>query len=176
VTNIVELTTNLLPAESRQVCSCLSKKPCGVNGCTRNHHQMLHQDEKQSGSIHNTNVPASQVFLELYRSKSWQRLLRIHSLYVTTTLIDASFAEGPELPFCCRWMNKNTKNYEKSKKVLFKIAVVGSELEWHVVSGARTISNLDLPRQTIDKDFLMGKYPYLPKDVEEKDVSITPRV
>jgi hypothetical protein len=45
----------------------------------------------------------------------------------TTTLIDASFADGPELPFCCRWMNKITKNYEKSKKVPFKIAGVGFE-------------------------------------------------
>jgi hypothetical protein len=34
----------------------------------------------------------------------------------TTTLIDAFFAEqngadGPEMPFYCRWMNKITKNY-----------------------------------------------------------------
>jgi hypothetical protein len=52
----------------------------------------------------------------------------------TITLIDAYFAEqigadGPELPFRCRWMNKITKN---SKKVPFKIAGVGSESsgEW----------------------------------------------
>jgi hypothetical protein len=36
------------------------------------------------------------------------------------------------------------------------------------VSGARTIPNLDLPRQTIDVDFLMRKYPYLLRDVLEK--------
>jgi hypothetical protein len=73
-------------------------------------------------------------------------------------------------------MNKITKNYEKSKKVPFKIAVVGSELQWYVVSGARTIQNLDLPRQTIDVDFLMIKYQYLPRDVLAKVTSITPRV
>jgi hypothetical protein len=49
-------------------------------------------------------------------------------------------------------MNKITKNYEKSKKVPFKIAGVGSESKWYVVSGARNIPNLDLPRQTIDVD------------------------
>jgi hypothetical protein len=79
-----------------------------------------------------------------------------------TTLIDASFAmqigaDGPELPFCCRWMNRITKNYEKSKKVPFKIAGVGSESKWHVVSGVQTITNLDLPRQKIDVYFLMRK-------------------
>jgi hypothetical protein len=99
----------------------------------------------------------------------------------TTTLIDASFAEqigadGAELPLCCRWMNKITKNYEKSKMVPFKIAGVGSESKCHVVSGARTIPNLDLPRQTIDADFLMRKYPYLPRDVQEKVASVKPRV
>jgi hypothetical protein len=84
----------------------------------------------------------------------------------TTTLIYASFAEqigadGPELLFCCRWMNKITKNYEISKKVPFKITGVVSESKWHVVSGARTIPklNLDFLRQTIDVDFLMRKYP-----------------
>jgi hypothetical protein len=99
----------------------------------------------------------------------------------TTTLFDAAFAEqigadGPELPFCCHWMNKITTNYKKSKKVPFKIAGVGSESKWHVVSGAVTIQNLDLPRQTIDLDFLMRKYPYLPRDVLDKVTSVKPRV
>jgi hypothetical protein len=44
------------------------------------------------------------------------------------------------------------------------------------VSGARTIPNLDLPLQTIDVDFLMKKYPYLPRDVLEKVASVKPRV
>jgi hypothetical protein len=91
----------------------------------------------------------------------------------TITLIDAYFAEqisadGPELPFRCRWMNKITKNYENSKKVPFKIAGVGSESKWHIVSGAQTIPNMDLPRQTVDVDFQMRKYPYLPRDVLKK--------
>jgi hypothetical protein len=74
-------------------------------------------------------------------------------------------------------LNKITKNYEKSKKVPFRIAGVGSESKWHVgVSGARTIPNLDLPRQTIDVDFLMRKYLYLPRDVLEKVASVKSRV
>jgi hypothetical protein len=56
--------------------NCLSKKPCGVNGCTRKYHQMLHKDEKQPESIHNTNVPASQVIL----MKRLRLLLSMHSL------------------------------------------------------------------------------------------------
>jgi hypothetical protein len=65
-------------------------------------------------------------------------------------------------------MNKITKNYEKTKKVPFKIAGVGSVSKLHVVSGAPTIPNLDLPRKTIDVDFLMRKYPYLRRDELEK--------
>jgi hypothetical protein len=84
--------------------NCLSKKPCCVNVCTRNHHQMLHIDEKQSGSTHNTNVPASQV---ISRVVPVMNRFNICDEASTTTLIDASFAEkigadGPELPFCCR--------------------------------------------------------------------------
>jgi hypothetical protein len=33
-----------------------------------------------------------------------------------------------------------------------KIAGAGSESKWHLVSGARTIANLDLPRRTIGQD------------------------
>jgi hypothetical protein len=49
----------------------------------------------------------------------------------TITVIDLSFADqigadGSDFPFCCRWINKITKNYEKSKKVPFKIAGVES--------------------------------------------------
>jgi hypothetical protein len=58
---------------------------------------------------------------------------------------------------CHRGLNRITKNYKKSEKVPFKIAGVGCESKWHVVSGARTISSLDLPRQTIEVDFLMKK-------------------
>jgi hypothetical protein len=36
------------------------------------------------------------------------------------------------------------------------------------VSGAQTIPNIDLPRQTVDVDFQMRKYPYLPRDVLKK--------
>jgi hypothetical protein len=95
---------------------------------------------------------------------------------INTFALCASFAEqigavGPELPFCCHWMNKITKNYEKSKKVPFKIAS-----KWHVVSVAQTIPNTDLPRQTIDVDFLMRRYPYLLRDVLEKVASSKPKV
>jgi hypothetical protein len=49
----------------------------------------------------------------------------------TNTLIDASYveqigADGPELPFCCRWMIKITKNYEEIQNP-FNISGVGSE-------------------------------------------------
>jgi hypothetical protein len=85
----------------------------------------------------------------------------------TYTLIDASYveqigADGPELPFCCRWMIKITKKIAGSK--------------WHVVSSARTIPYLDLPRQIIDVDFPIRKYPYLPRDVLEKVASFKPKV
>jgi hypothetical protein len=82
-----------------------------VNGCTINHYQMLHQDEKQSGSIHNTNVPASQIILSAganYGSDCYQYTFAYLCYEAsTTTLIDVIFAEqffadGPKLPFCCR--------------------------------------------------------------------------
>jgi hypothetical protein len=96
-------------------------------------------------SIHNTNVLAFQVILRVVTvqimATTVMNTFALCDEASTTTLIDASFAEqigadGPELPFCCCWMNKITKNYKKSKKVPFKIVGVGSESKWHVVSGA----------------------------------------
>jgi hypothetical protein len=122
---------------------CQSKKPCGVIGCTRNHLQMLHKDEK-SGSIHNNNVPASQVILKVVPVQIMAATARNSFVLCDgasmTSLVDASFAEqigtdGPELLFCYRWMNKITKKYEKSKKVPFMIAGDGSESKWHESNG-----------------------------------------
>jgi hypothetical protein len=109
---------------------------------------MLHKDEKQSERIHNTNVLASQVILRVVTvqimATTVMNTFALCDEASTTTLIDAFFAEkigadGPELPFCCRWMNEITKNYEKSKKVPFKIAGVGFESKWHV--GYATTNN-----------------------------------
>jgi hypothetical protein len=60
--------------------------------------------------------------------------------------------------------------------VPFKIVGLGFESKWHVVNDARTIPNLDLPRETIDVDFLMRINPYLPRDVLEKVASFWPRI
>jgi hypothetical protein len=64
--------------------NCLSKKTCGVNGCTRKHHQMLHKDEKQSGSI--SGVVSVQIMVATVT-------LALCDEASTTTLIDAFFAE-----------------------------------------------------------------------------------
>jgi hypothetical protein len=80
---------------------------------------MLHKDEKQSGSIHNTNVPASQVILRVVlvqiMAATVMNTFALCDEASTTTLIDPSFAEqigayGPSVPFCCRCLNKITKN------------------------------------------------------------------
>jgi hypothetical protein len=96
---------------------------------------MLHKNEKQLGSIHNINIRASQVILRVVpvqiMAATVMNTFALCDEVSTNTLIDASFAyqigtDGSGLPFCCRWMNKITKNYEKSKKVPFKNAGVGS--------------------------------------------------
>jgi hypothetical protein len=76
-------------------------------------------------------------------------------------------ADGLELPFCYRWMNKITKNY-KYKKVPF--------LRWLMLDLSRNGMLWVVPQQTIDVDFLMRKYPYLPRDVLEKVASVKPRI
>jgi hypothetical protein len=69
---------------------------------------MLHKDEKQSGNIHNTNVPASQVILRVVPVQIMAATVMNTSALCdetsTITLIDAFLAEqigadGPELPF-----------------------------------------------------------------------------
>jgi hypothetical protein len=57
---------------------------------------MLHKDEKQSGSIHNTNVPASQVILRVMTVQVMAAtVMNTFTIYVMKRLrlIDASFAE-----------------------------------------------------------------------------------
>jgi hypothetical protein len=90
---------------------------------------MLQKYEKQSGSIHNTNVSASQVIFRgvpvQFKAATVMNTFALCDEASLTTL--TSFADSPELPFFCRWMNKVTKNYEKFKKEPFKIADVGSK-------------------------------------------------
>jgi hypothetical protein len=66
---------------------------------------MLHKDEKQSRSIRNTNVLASQVILRVVPVQIMAVTVMNTFVLCNEASIDASFAEkigadGPELPFC----------------------------------------------------------------------------
>jgi hypothetical protein len=133
----------------------------------------LHKEEVQQGETMNINNPSSQALL---RSVPVQiRAVTVLNTFAnydeasTNTLIDESMAakigaDGPEIPYCCRWMDKTTKTFKKSKKVSFEVAGDGENTKSHYVVGARTTPNLNLPQSTIDLDFLMKNYPYLPRE------------
>jgi hypothetical protein len=162
---------------------CQSRKSCGVNGCTRFHHPLLHKDEVQHGDTMNINTDSSQALLRVVpiqiRAATVLNTFAICDEGSTNTLIDESMAEkigadGPKLPYCCRWMDKTTKQFENSKKVSFEVAAASVNTKWHKVDGARTIPNLNLPRSTIDLEFLLKEYSYLPRDELEKIAGAKP--
>jgi hypothetical protein len=83
---------------------------------------MLHNDEKQSGSIHNTNVPASQVILrvvlvQIVPTAPTTIGLSAHRLLSKLVLIFQSCR-------CCRWMNMITKNYKNLKRCQTRLLVL----------------------------------------------------
>lgn len=179
---------------------CRYSKQCGVNGCQRKHHQLLHESSPQSQfTIANCNTeekpihkkPVTYSLDKLGMQKqtpknfaATENNLLFMVLPVTLhnkdkkvetyafldpgssfTLIDSSLADELELdgtpePLSLLCAKGIVAKDENSRLTSFKISAKSKDREFDV-AGAKTVTNLNLPKSTQDMEALQNQYPHL---------------
>lgn len=161
---------------------CFSGQKCGVGGCKRTHHRLLHMPEPREVKVKNDadnvqemvahqNVSESSVFLRIIPVKISGPNGEISTSALcdeasTVTLIDKSLTtqlgiKGPTQPLCVQWTNNIIKEEEESQKVNVTISEDCEDGKSFVMKQVRTVEELSLPRQTFDAEEILRKYEYL---------------
>ncbi|XP_065074000.1 uncharacterized protein LOC135698068 [Ochlerotatus camptorhynchus] len=166
-------------------------KPCGKDGCTYRHHELLHNDSKdkpkstettarreqspqpstsKSGcNTHQTTV-SSVLFrylpVVLYGNKRAIRTYAFLDEGSALTLLDQELAnelqlDGTVSPLCLRWTGGTERHEADSRIYNLHIGGVKNESKKFLLSDVRTVKELLLPQQTMDMAELSQLYPHL---------------
>ncbi|XP_070854714.1 uncharacterized protein [Drosophila suzukii] len=166
-------------------------KDCGVNGCTRKHHPLLHSENvpnlaNETGnqrhvSTHQGDVEGNQFFrivpVTLHYDDNEIEVFAFLDEGSSVTLIDASIFDklgikGTPSPICLQWTGETTRFENTSVRASIQISGVSSEKRYWL-NNVQTVKNIALPKQTVDMDELRSKYSYL-KDLPLETYSTQP--
>ncbi|XP_058816014.1 uncharacterized protein LOC131679323 [Topomyia yanbarensis] len=172
---------------------CKIKKLCGIGGCQLKHHPLLHT--YSSKPCASQKAVTSEAVTNHHHSKisSLFRIVPV-DLYgnnrsVTTfvflddgssmTLVDDIIAkqlglDGERDPLCLQWTANMIRLEKCSQRV--SLEITGSKVEQkYLLSDVRTVSSLNLPRQSIKYNQLSERYPHL-KGLPEDYVDAVPQI
>ncbi|XP_062557279.1 uncharacterized protein LOC134222152 [Armigeres subalbatus] len=178
------LCRTCLGKHGRRPCKILAV--CGVDGCRQRHHQLLHtgaqkhQPPSRQGQRPSENAGKGLNAHHAAKKSTLFRILPVKLFWkgksVETfaflddgsdmTLVEQSIAEqlgiddGEQLPLCLTWTSNITRQESKSQRIHLEISGVGKS-ERFTVNDARTVSSLNLPKQTLKYEDLVRQYPYL---------------
>lgn len=167
---------------------CEKRKDCGENGCTRPHHPLLHNShvpeaattvkdnhiqETAETSCHTVDNKIKHVLLRVapVKLKGPKKEIDTYALFdeaSTVTLLDEHIAaelelEGETDPLCIQWTDASVKYDQNSRRVNVQISAKKENSKFFNLNGVRTVTNLSLPRQTINVEEISSQWPYLKK-------------
>ncbi|XP_043069570.2 uncharacterized protein [Drosophila bipectinata] len=164
---------------------------CGINGCTRRHHELLHteyvpntigQDRPQSHvSTHRDDNHGSQFFriipVKLHYGSRQTEIYAFLDEGSSVTLADASVfqrlgIQGQAAPMCLQWTAETTRLESGSVKASVQISEMNCDkVYW--LNNVQTVQNLALPRQTVNMKELCDRFQHL-KDLPLRSYSAQP--
>ncbi|XP_049302713.1 uncharacterized protein LOC125775825 [Bactrocera dorsalis] len=182
----LKLCRRCLKTHSMNRCNWV--KPCGVNGCTRSHHPLLHNSEfvqtvatKSSSNVkmlareHSANINAHIATGEstLFRIlpvviHSGQESVSTYAFIddgSSLTLIDEELLKqlnvrGTPQPLCLRWTG-DTHRYENESVVAdLTISALNGHRQFSL-KGVRSVKKLQLPTQSLDANKLRLQFKHL---------------
>lgn len=147
---------------------CKSNVRCNASECTARHNPLLHSvntDQKQNAdspskfpvNAHN-HKPSQTLFkyvpITLYGAKGAISTYAFLDDGSSVTVIEQSLADelgvvGKAEPLCLKWTSNESKNEDDSQRVIIEVRGKLSPRSYYL--NARTVSLLDLPKQTISK-------------------------
>ncbi|XP_062712096.1 uncharacterized protein LOC134289727 [Aedes albopictus] len=185
---------------------CKVRKQCGINGCPSRHHPMLHSTQKFSNSKAESNEPRPGPSTEKstetnaatnhhFTGKSTLFRIIPVTLYgnnrsVTEfaflddgsekTLVDEDVVKklgvvGEPQALCLQWTSNVKRTEPNSQRLTLEIAG-NNGAGRHTLKDVRTVSKLELPRQSLCYADLSASYPYLEGLPIEDYMNVLPRI
>lgn len=160
---------------------CKLTSACGINGCPRRHHPLLHNDdpemtkeetdkEKKTCNAHQTASGEGLLFrivpVVLYGKQKSLKTFAFLDEGSSLTMMEERVAEELELEgtpetLCLKWTANNVRTEPTSKRVTLEVAgdIEGSRR--YTLRDVRTVTSLDLPVQSVGNEELARKYQHL---------------
>ncbi|XP_065083433.1 uncharacterized protein LOC135705588 [Ochlerotatus camptorhynchus] len=182
--------------------ACEVKNPCGRNGCSYMHHELLHDDSRyQAGvspatiqvsegeSSQNCNTHISQTGKILFRYVPVTIHGRGVSVKTYAFLDDGSSAtlmehsllkelklDGKPNPLCLNWTAEQHREEKDSVKLSLEISGVEGRSKRYRIPKVHTVRCLALPHQTVKIDELASEYKYLEGLPIDSYWNVSPRI
>ncbi|XP_062538381.1 uncharacterized protein LOC134206670 [Armigeres subalbatus] len=165
--------------------SCKSTRICGIGDCAKKHHSSLHPSQQtvaMPATERTSSGSKAEAVVTIHRKLLSSTIFRIIPVILygenvkistyafldegsSSTLIDKSVADqlnlvGDLQPLCLTWTSKVSRHEADSRLVNLRISgEEGSRI--FPLTGASTVSQLNLPIQTLRYGELSCRYPYL---------------
>lgn len=162
--------------------NCTRPYQCGIDGCQRTHNKVLHTKvdddtkiKRQNNiilatvrSIHRTNLRILPVIVS-YNDRAVRTFALLdngsQSTLVSSTLVTRLGIIGTSNPIILQWPNGDISTEDDSQIVSMNIRGTFNGAKTYTLYDAQTAKKLNLLRQTINREELVAKFPYL-QDVE----------
>lgn len=149
---------------------CTKKVECKIKGCKRFHHKLLHTQPKKVGIIKanvNSHITKLRIVPVILYGKSTEiKTFALLDPGSTSTLMSEHLSnslelDGPNCPLLLEWMNGDMAVENDSKIVDTRIQGTQDGAKIYDLFNVRTVKNLPLHKQTINKAALIKQWPYL---------------
>lgn len=164
---------------------CRATNVCGKGGCTYKHHSLLHNNERhsppKSASTANTTLAPSN-FHSITNISTMLRIVPVMLYNGTKSVFTFAFFDegttitmmenwlanelglnGTSEQICLIWTNKIHRR-ERAERVSLEISGINEFNKRYELKGVRTVDELHLPAQSVNRKELIVNYPYL-KDI-----------
>lgn len=161
---------------------CFMKKKCQVDDCTKRHHFLLHNNFQGNSNIKDEYVQFKESCANTFNGqnqtllrflpvvlKSKERKITTYALLdpgSTVTLLDAGVAaalklSGPISSLCIQWADGVENEEQDSETVSLSISGTQPGAKECHLKNVKTIRNMSLLTQSLDKKSIQDKWPYL---------------
>ncbi|XP_058445846.1 uncharacterized protein LOC131427001 [Malaya genurostris] len=159
--------------------NCKQQKRCGINGCNRTHHPLIHDDNmrqnqkaeqprKVESSNHHmdskSNIYYQVIPVTLKNGEQSLDTFAFLDAGSSLTLIDEQVADKLQLkgmidPLRLKWTQNVSRDERNSRRV--HLWINGEGKKSYALKGVRTVKNLQLPTQSLDTEMIKNRYKHL---------------